>query len=450
MRKLKVVLFFLTINFASKAQIFPSGSRVCFVGNSITNNGEFHHNILLYHLTRFPKDTVDFNNCGISGDVTGGIINRMDDDILVHQPTHIVLMIGMNDVKRSLYGEQPTANADTLVQRQKAIELYKVNLEKIITLFLEKKIKVILQKPTIYDQTAKLPTKNNLGVNDALKICADFVGVMANKYQLQVVDYWTIMNGINQQLQVTDSAATLTSKDRVHPQSTGHFVMAYQFLATTQAPKYVAKIGVTTNGKTDSAQNCTITKFKKRKQDYVFTVVEKSLPFPMNDKQANALELVPFIDSFNQQIVQIPGIPSGNYSLKIDDNIIGNFNDTELATGINIALQKNTPQYLQAEEVSNTLNELWRYESNLRSIKFLEYNSDFKKCVDVSSLQAIKACLEPVFKKKDNDYFMQQLNKYMHNKPLEAKFILLSNELRKKAIVQAKPNAHIFKLTRIN
>jgi lysophospholipase L1-like esterase len=222
---------------------FPSGSRVCFVGNSITNNGEFHHNILLYHLTRYPSENVSFFNCGISGDANGGIINSEDDDILVHQPTHIVLMIGMNDVKRSLYGEQPTTNADTLVQRLKAIELYKVNLEKIITLFLAKKIKVNLQKTTIYDQTAKVPTKNNLGVNDALKICADYKGELSIKYQLPVVDYWTIMNTINQQLQAKYPAASLTSNDRVHPQSTGHFVMEYQFLATTKAPKLLQKIG---------------------------------------------------------------------------------------------------------------------------------------------------------------------------------------------------------------
>ena len=97
-----ILFYFTTV----VAQPFPSGSRVCFVGNSITNNGEFHHNILLYHLTRYPKENVSFFNCGISGDVTSGILSRMDDDILVHQPTHIVLMIGMNDVKRSLYDEQ--------------------------------------------------------------------------------------------------------------------------------------------------------------------------------------------------------------------------------------------------------------------------------------------------------------------------------------------------------
>jgi endoglucanase len=114
-------VFFIFQLSHGESQIFPSGSRVCFVGNSITNNGEFHHNILLFHLTRYPKENVSFFNCGISGDVTAGILNRMEDDILIHQPTHIVLMIGMNDVRRSLYSENISTNSDTLEQREKAI-----------------------------------------------------------------------------------------------------------------------------------------------------------------------------------------------------------------------------------------------------------------------------------------------------------------------------------------
>jgi len=50
---------------SSDNQFFKTGDRVCFVGNSITNNGDFHHNILLYYITRFPEQQVAFFNCGI-------------------------------------------------------------------------------------------------------------------------------------------------------------------------------------------------------------------------------------------------------------------------------------------------------------------------------------------------------------------------------------------------
>jgi len=92
MRTTTIVILLLcsTICFGqtSSELLFEKGSRVCFVGNSITHNGGFHHNILLYHVTRFPKQPVSFYNCGISGDVTGGVLKRMEDDILVHRPRH--------------------------------------------------------------------------------------------------------------------------------------------------------------------------------------------------------------------------------------------------------------------------------------------------------------------------------------------------------------------------
>jgi lysophospholipase L1-like esterase len=430
------------------AQPFPSGSRVCFVGNSITNNGEFHHNILLYHLTRYPKENVSFFNCGISGDVTSGILSRMDDDILVHQPTHIVLMIGMNDVKRSLYDEQLTKNADTLSQRENAIVVYKKNLEKIVNFFLSKKLAIILQKPTIYDQTANLPTKNNFGVNDALKECADFIGELAVKYQLQVVDYWTILNKLNQQLQQNDSSATLTSKDRVHPQSTGHLIMAYEFLTAMKASKYVSEIAVSKGGSIQSSTNCELLKTEKKKNTYSFFIREKSLPFPILSQQEFALELVPFQKDFNQEIFKITNLPEGNYALNIDTTFIGNFNAEDLKAGINLAIYNTTPQYQQSLALRNVLVELWKQESNLRSIKFIEYNGDYKKCIDKSSVEAIKAYLTPVFKAKNNDFYMVQLDKYFLNKPLEKQLMDLSVELRRKAYDIAQPVLHVYNLVK--
>ncbi len=118
-----ILIFSSAICFAQNKNdlFFGKGARICFVGNSITHNGEFYHNILLYHVTRFPEQPVSFYNCGISGDVTSGVLNRIEDDILVHQPTHAVVMLGMNDVDRSLYRSKPTTNADTLRYREEAI-----------------------------------------------------------------------------------------------------------------------------------------------------------------------------------------------------------------------------------------------------------------------------------------------------------------------------------------
>ncbi len=316
------------------AQSFPhpffnDGARVCFTGNSITNNGEFHHNLLLYNITRFPGQTVTFFNCGISGDVTEGVLNRMEDDILIHQPTHAAIMLGMNDVNRSLYGSGETQNSDTLKRRAEAIHRYKQNLEKIITILLSKEVRVILQRPTIYDQTVALATKNNLGVNDALRECAVFIGELAEKYNLPVVDYWSVMERLNRELQQKNPSATITGPDRVHPASTGHLVMAYQFLKMVQAPQYVSKIMIRRGIRPNSTEclNCEIKSFSAGKNCLSFTVKEYSLPFPTTDNQYEALDLVPFINDFNVQLLKIGNLKKGQYELRIDGKVTGIFSD---------------------------------------------------------------------------------------------------------------------------
>ena len=228
------------------------------MGNSITQNGEFHHNILLHYLTRYPTEQVTFFNCGVSGDVTGGILKRMDEDILVHRPNYAVIMIGMNDVSRAAYGPRPTTNVDTLKQRERALAVYKTNLDSIVRVLLSKQVTVILQKPSIYDQTAVLPRPNNFGVNDALKACADFMQTLADTYKLQTVDYWTIMANINRTMQQKDPSATIIGADRVHPGSPGHLVMAYQFLAATEHAQPIARVCLDNTQKQSQRQseNC--------------------------------------------------------------------------------------------------------------------------------------------------------------------------------------------------
>lgn len=111
MSKLKVFGFIIWVaSFANEAlaqfPLFKDGDRVCFIGNSITMNGRYHNYIELFYATRFPERKIEFFNCGISGDVAGGMLARMNSDILRHKPNRAVLMVGMNDIGRSQYSKE--------------------------------------------------------------------------------------------------------------------------------------------------------------------------------------------------------------------------------------------------------------------------------------------------------------------------------------------------------
>ncbi|WP_167618275.1 SGNH/GDSL hydrolase family protein [Maribellus sediminis] len=457
MKKVLVILFVLIHAFCSsqnsKIIPFSSGDRVCFVGNSITHDGWFFHNIWLYHITRFPDQQVTFFNCGIAGDVTSGVLQRMDKDILANNPTHVVLMLGMNDVERSLYGPNQTSNIDTLKKRDEALLTYQQNMELIVKTFLAKDIRVILEKPTIYDQTLVSERYNNFGVNDALKTCAAFVDGLADKFELPVVDYWTIMNRLNREMQKDVPEASITGPDRVHPGNTGHFVMSYQFLKTLGAPQLVSEIVIdkTPEISAEKCINCRITSLRNEVKTIAFSVPENALPFPVSGSQKEGLELVPFMQELNQEILRIKDLKNTHYSLYIDSVFIGSFASEVLHKGINLADYAQTPQFRQALEVRKVLEELWVNEAKLRDLKLIEANRYFQELQESNKLS--KHTLDSMFTANYTGSLNYRLSKseaYFTNKPLENDIKMNMISLQEEAFRKAQPIEHRYLLRQVN
>jgi lysophospholipase L1-like esterase len=440
-------MFCFVANAQQPNSFFKKGDRVCFVGNSITHNGEFHHNILQYYVTRYPNQPVHFYNAGIKGDFTGGVLQRIDEDIMIHKPTHAVIMIGMNDVERQLYGNTVIQNADTLTRRKKALELYRKNLDSIVRIFIKKGVKVILQKPSPYDQTSKIKAANGLGVNDALYECAAIMQNLADTYKLPVIDYWTLMTNITMQMQTKNPAATLTVNDRVHPGSTGHLIMGYQFLKSINAPSVVSKIVFDVRKIHDQSanSNCIVKKATYKNNVLTANVLENALPFPVADNQQLALSLVPFIKDLNNQVLQVQNLTKGKYELLIDGTAIDNFSNEVLQQGINLALYKQIPQYKQALQVRKKLNDLWEIEATIRSIAFVDYMhlQVFSKKGDMA---ATKIYLDSLLTARfyGQQYYANSFEKYIAYKPRILKLLQQSDSLRNSIYEQAQPVAHVF------
>jgi len=403
-------------------------------------------------MTRFPGQKVKFHNCGIGGNQAHDVLNRMESDILVHDPTHAVIMLGMNDVHRNLYGNYSTTNQDTIRQRREAINNYKSGLDSIVRIFLSKNIKVLLQTPSIYDQTAIIPAKNYFGVNNALKECAEFNRHLASKYNLPIIDYWSIMEIINKETQKEDPAATIIGEDRVHPGSTGHFIMAYQFLKTMNAPRYVTEIIVGKDKSSERCVNSNVEYFDNDKSRCLsFRVTEKALPFPVSENQEEGARLVSFMKELNTQILQVPGIKRGQYQLKIDDVIIGDFSYQQLKKGVNLAEFENTPQYRQSEKVFQIVQELWRFEGLIRDLKFIEYGSTFKNYKgDKNNLKEFRVYfLEKAANSSYRAYLEYVIERYVQNKPRQKEYQDGIIRLREEAFRMAQTVPHIFEIAKI-
>lgn len=399
---------------------FPNNSKVCFVGNSITMAGEYVHYIRSYYATKYPERKVSFINCGISGDVTGGILARMQPDIMVHNPEYAVVMIGMNDVNRPLYAAKFKGIDSIEKKKKEALETYKKNLLEIVQYFVQHKIVVILQKPSIYDQTAKIPQENLFGVNDALKECADYMQTLANKFQLRTVDYWTLMTGINKKMQVKDSSFTIVGKDRVHPASPGHFTMAYQFFRSTTGKTILPPIAL------DFKTKKSILKSSVSERDVEFTrnglkIWHKpvSLPYVVATAAAPALDLVPFTNDFNTELLLVRSLPKGNYRIIINDSTAGEFSSDHLAKGINLATL-NTAATRQAQQVIDHCLKMKAVESDLRQLRHMEYRTLYKLPngnITDSGIAILQRKLADTATKKNE---RPPAERYLKNKPREA------------------------------
>ncbi len=436
----------------AKTPLFKNGDKVCFIGNSITNSGEFYNFIYLYYATRYPQEQLQFINCGISGDVAAGVLKRMDKDILIHQPNWTVLMVGMNDVRRNLYTTEASKKTGIENERTKVLNTYRNNTEDIVKI-LGSKSKVILQKPTIYDQTAVLKAANDFGVNDALGKCADQVQKLSDKYNTKLVDYRTIMNQVNSQLQQDNPAATIIGPDRIHPASPGHLLMAYQFLKSTGSSRYVSKIIIEKNlyQSNERSLNCEINNLKTEPDGISFRCLENSLPFPVRPEAMEALGWIPFTEDLNQQILQVSDVKAGNYDLQIDGRLVASYSSEELEKGINLSLLKATPQYQQALKVMNLCMNLRKHESLLRSLKFVEIGhlEDLKIRTDTAQ---IKQFLDDRLKKYENSghysYYKTQFQKYLLNKPREERTEKQMESIRNEIYQVNKPVPHVFKLVK--
>lgn len=72
-------------------QMPPQKKEIVFLGNSITEGGEWQELIPGKHVL----------NRGISGDVTYGVLARLDE-IVGSKPSKVFIMVGINDLKRGI------------------------------------------------------------------------------------------------------------------------------------------------------------------------------------------------------------------------------------------------------------------------------------------------------------------------------------------------------------
>ncbi len=383
----QVFLSFQKLNAQEESsKIFESGNIICFLGDSITHGGQYHEFLQLFYATRYPNIKLTFHNCGISGDNAEGMIYRLDKDVYIHKPSHVFFMTGMNDVIRTLYFEGEASN-EIIQNRKKALDEYKRNIYILDKKFEISDIRPLYLTPSIYDQYSKIERENNMGCNDALIECSNHLKKIAKQRNTTVIDLNSSMKHIMEQELQNDSLFTIIGKDRVHPDSTGHFVMFFQIICTIESPSIVSEISIDLNqNNLIKTKKCIVKNFQVSSNNISFNCLEKSLPYPTNKAIGKAMSLVPFENDFNKETLQIKGLKNGEYDLFIQDIFIDSYSTEQLENGVNLSTQVNTPQYKQALDVMKLCEDYRKTSYQLRAVPFME----FKYLRDYSGVNQLK------------------------------------------------------------
>lgn len=436
---------------AAAAPPFADGEVVALVGDSITHSGRWHLYIADFYATRFPGRQVRFLNCGISGDTAGGVLARLDVDILVHHPTVAVVMLGMNDVGQNSYKAGRDGDAKVVTAREQAITSYQNNLTKVVERLQAGGVKrLVLVTPSPFDQTAQMQQENLPGVNDALGRCGTFVTGLAGRLGAGLVDFNGPMTALNLERQRQDPAFTLIGPDRGHPGAPGHLVMAWLFLKAQGVPALVSRIELDAHARQQrSLQSAQLAGLTWKDDGVEFESTEDALPWHFETEAQKALPWASIVEDLNRQDLVVDGLPAGTYALAIDGAQVGSWPASALATGVNLALVP-TPQANQAQKVQKLCEERHALQSRLRSIAHVELKWFKPGTVDFTDVAATATAMDAFVAKGGGAaaYFRNVANTYRKTKPEAAQLGKQVDDLVGRIGEAARPTAHRYVLHR--
>lgn len=239
-----IVLMFTLLSCGSKPPVAEIvKGRILFLGDSITEDGRYVSIIEYELLKKYPN--VDLISIGLSSETVSGLTepghpyprpcvhDRLGRALEKIKPQTVFACYGMND---GIYHPQS----------DERFQAFKDGIQKLIDAVHAAGAKLILLTPPMFDaqlianKTVGLDAQQfgyaspYVGYNDVLKDYAEWLKSL-KVAGVQVVDLNGAMLAYTQRQRLENSEFALSS-DGVHPQLTGHALMAQQVLRAISAP----------------------------------------------------------------------------------------------------------------------------------------------------------------------------------------------------------------------
>ena len=168
---------------------------------------------------RYPAHNCRVINTGISGNTVRNLRDRWTDDCIRHRPDWLSIMIGINDVHRWL-NQTPES-----VSPEEFVTLYDAILTRVRK---ETKARLVLITPFYMSRANPADTDGFRGrVMQSLPAYIKTVEKMAAKHQARLVHLHAMF-----QRQLGTRQPDDFGNEPVHPNPTGHLLMAHEWLQT--------------------------------------------------------------------------------------------------------------------------------------------------------------------------------------------------------------------------
>jgi lysophospholipase L1-like esterase len=279
----------------------------------------------------------------VGGDRAKNALDRFDEDVAGFKPKYVTILLGMND------------GAYTSFQ-QPIFDTYQKDMSTLLDKVAATGAVAIPMTPTMHDARAARLAKRPLEPRDTyyngvLALFGAWLREQAQVRGLGFVDMYSPLNDLTLEQRETDPTWTMI-KDAVHPGATGQVVMASAILDELVPRTLVAQIALTQrkgrfvstgrNGEVSDLQSDPIR----------FTFTAKSLPWVLPADAREGYKLVNGGHRFSAERLTIRSLNPGKYALKIDGNVVGEWNAGQLAAGIELEENEKTPQFQQALKVA--------------------------------------------------------------------------------------------------
>ena len=329
------------------------GDTFVFLGDSITHRGPYSQYIETWFVTRFPERRIRFVPCGISGDKASDALARFDEDVAIHEPKYVSVMLGMNDG-----GYQDFDQA--------IFETYRDDMETILDRIESIGATPVVLSPTIFDQRqyterCKDPSfrfirlKASGHYNATMAFFGAWMRGRAMDRELAFADFWGPLNAHTVAGRRSDPAFTL-AEDAIHPGPAGHAIMAFSFLdqlAPERRTVSAIRAQFVRGHWRVTAANGTVSGVEGTADSLSFTMKANSLPWVLPEDAAKGFAITKAGHKRSNEQLSIAGLAPGLYEIEIEGENLGKtFPHVLLGRKIELQSLSVTPQYQQAARVA--------------------------------------------------------------------------------------------------